>query len=222
MNTTDKLYKDLPKVKRIIYSVIACQILGAIAGRLVNYHYSPFSNEWMGAALATPVGYFVGLWWHLTAKQDNRAIGTTIFLGIIAVGIGASVALFFLPESIREMEYLNRVRVLNPREIEKISIYDKYGEKHLMDLENPQIISAFTTACTDIQGDDSTRPVYSASWYLIIYGETKMELECHYQDDGSGRVMGNFVKKRDKSTRVYGRFSSLKLREWFDKNVLKS
>lgn len=222
MNTTDKLLQDLPKVKRITTSVIVCQIFGAIAGWFVNYHYSSFTNEWVGGALATPVGYFVGLWWHLTAKQNDRAIGTTVFLGIIAVGIGAFAALFALPESIREMDNLNRVRILNPRKIEKISIYDKYGEKHLMDLREPQIISAFTAACRDIQGDDSSRPAYSASWYLIIYGETKIELECHYQNDGTGKVMGHFVKKGNKSTRVYGRFNSLKLREWFEKNVLKS
>jgi hypothetical protein len=212
---------SLVPVWRILAAVAALQLLGSGVALLIGFHYSAFMNFWLGGCLATPLGFFVGLLWHLSEPQRRRGtrVEVVVFLGVIAVGLGAAALVGSLPEMAKEMTSLGALQTLPDGAIERISVYDRYGETLLLQIDDKTALSGFVLACRNAKGYLPNHPVYAESWYLVLQGEQRVELECHYQQGDPDEVVGYFVRKTRNSTSYFGTFISRDLRPWFQQHI---
>lgn len=214
-------FGDLKRVWRILLALIVCQGLGGVMGLLIHFHHSGFSNYWIGGALATPVGFVVGLCWQVGRAEQRAAtpIGLTLFLGLLAAFVGGFAFLVELPRMRREMRRLPELRALDARDIGQISVFDRYGEKQLLLIDDPAVISDFAQACRDVEGNSPSHPRYTASWYVVISGPKCYELEFHFEAGRPREVVGYFVRKEGNTTWFFGSFASRQLRVWFREHV---
>jgi hypothetical protein len=219
MYKTTDMIEDLPKVWRILAGLIPIQILGSIVGLAIGYHHSGFDNLWMGGAVATPIGFIIGLIWHVRAHEEPKPYRTVIFMGFLALLLGVAVIFYEIPRSIQEMKYLETFQNMKSKNINQIVVYDEYGDKLVKKISDPTVLNEFKSACTFTNGNTPNHPLYTASWYVqILAGET-IEIECHYQEGRPSLLIGYFVKKVGSSTSFYGSFYNAKLRGWFEKYV---
>ena len=213
------MIEDLPKVWRILAVLIPFQIFGSIFGLAIGYHHSGFDNAWMGGAVATPLGYIVGLIWHIKAQTEQKAYRTVIFFGILAIFLGAFAVFFEIPRSMQEMKNIESFQKLGSKKINQIIIFDEYGEKIVKKINDPIALNEFKSACAVTKGNMPNHPHYTSSWYIQVVADTKVELECHYQEGRPSMLIGYFVRKEGSSTYFYGSFYNTLLRKWFGKYV---
>lgn len=214
-------FRDLKRVWRIVLAVFVCQELGGVIGLLIHFHHSGFSNYWIGGALATPVGFVVGLCWQIRRAERRAAtpIGLTLFLGLLAAFVGGFASLVNLPRMREEMRRLGELRALDARDIGQISVFDRYGKRQLLLIDDPAVISDFAQACRDVEGDSPSHPRYTASWYVVISGPRRYEFEFHFEAERPREVVGYFVRKEGNTTWFFGTFASRLLRAWFREHV---
>lgn len=89
-------WEDMRPVRPLIVTVVAVQILGAIAGLVASVFPSWFANLWGGAALVTFPGYLLGL---LIQRQVNverirEHIVMVRRMGLIALALTGSTFVF--------------------------------------------------------------------------------------------------------------------------------
>lgn len=214
-------FGDLKRVWRIVLAVIVCQELGGVIGLLIHFHHSGFSNYWIGGALATPLGFVVGLCWQVGRAERRAAtpIGLTLFLGFLAAFVGGFALVVVFPRMREEMRRLAELRALHAGDIGQISVFDRYGKRQLVLIADPAVISDFAEACRDVEGDSPSHPRYTASWYVVIDGRERHEFEFHFEAERPREVVGYFVRKEGNTTRFSGSFASKLLRAWFNEHV---
>ena len=206
---------DLKLIWRIVVGVVVLQILGGIVGAVMNVHYMMFMNVWVGGAVATPVGFAVGLYWHLASRPRPMTPKVLVtFLGLIAVVIGGASIFVGLKMS-AAMKNLAALRSLPPGSITRIVVYGKYGDGKLFEISDPSILIAFEKACTDVEGYSPNHPSYSDSWRIELIGESQKTLNCHYRRGAPNRVCGKIVRTKGISAGLFGSFQSVQLRKWW-------
>ena len=178
----------------------------------------------MGGAVATPIGFLVGLFWHIKSEKetDVKSYRTVVFLGLIAFLIGGMAVFFEIPRSMKEMELLESFKKLDSSNVKQILVFDRYGEQLIKKITEPKVIKEFTTSSIDTKGYSPNHPQYDSTWYVVVDSDVQSELECHYQKGLSSTLIGTFVEKDGLSWKVYGSFSNSKLRNWFEKYVESS
>jgi hypothetical protein len=213
--------QDWLKHWRLILTVVLAQAIGGLAGVVGSFHYSAFHNSWLGGVLAAPVGFVAGLLWQYASAERRRSVpaGPAVFVGLLVLAIAAMGLFFEGPHMAREMELLGSLRGLDASDIERIEVFDEYGERRLATIDAAPAIAAFAAACRDVEGYLPNHPSYSAEWYLRLVGTAPGELLCQYESGHPGEVVGDFVTRRGRSTRYYGSFRSTLLRGWFREHV---
>lgn len=215
---------DLKPIWRVVVGIIICQILGGAMGLLIGAHHSGFSNFWLGGAIGSPVGFILGIGWHLLTAEGRAKtpLGTTLFLGVLAFALGAAACFQVLPHMRGEMQRLRAIKALDASKISSVSVFDRYGESRIAEFSSPSTIREFALSCRDAEGYSPNHPHYVASWYIVIAGTDPSEIECHYEAGRGQMVVGYFVAKSGTTTRYYGTFSSRNLRKWFEKHLRES
>jgi len=106
---------DLKRIWRIVAAIVVCQLLGSAIGLVIAPHHSAFSNMWLGGAIASPIGFVLGLGWQLLdlERRGKTPVPTTGFLGILAIGVAASACFGVLPHMQAEMQYLQALKTLD-------------------------------------------------------------------------------------------------------------
>ena len=79
-------------VWRIFLAICVTQFVGLTLGTRLGSSGIPFLDLWCGGAAATPIGYALGLVWHLWGSgrrfEEHKQI--TVFMGVIAAAIGGA------------------------------------------------------------------------------------------------------------------------------------
>jgi len=215
------IWRDVIRLWRVLVGAAVIQLLGGLIGLLVRPFHSAWDNNWIGGALATPVGFLVGLWWQLSSPERRKStpILVVAFFGLLAFGLGASALFGTLPSLEEEAERLNALASLPEDSLNRMTFYDRYGREKLLTIVEEEALHGFLLACRDVEGYSPNHPRYDRSWYVVIDGPETIELECHYEDRWPDKVVGYFVAKHGNSTRYYGSFISADLRPWFERYV---
>jgi hypothetical protein len=216
-----RMWLDIGRAWRVVAGAVVIQLLGGFVGLLLHPFHDAWENEWLGGALATPVGFLVGLWWQLSHSERRRTtpISAVVFLGVLAFALGALALLWELPQLQDEARRIRTLSSLPEGSLSRITFFDKYGEDLLLTITDEEALRGFVLACRDVEGYSPNHPRYEQSWYVILDGAQSIELECHYEDRWPEKVVGYFVAKSGNSTRYYGSFISETLRAWFRKYV---
>jgi hypothetical protein len=216
-----RFIRNLIPIWRILATVGAFELLGGGIIQLIGFHYSTFTNFSLGAGMAAPLGFLGGLLWHLSDQQRRKdtKVDVVVFLGILAVGVGAANLIYGLPSHAKEMDNLAALQSLPDGSIERILVHDEYGDEFLLQIDDRTALSGFVLACRNIKGYFPNHPRYTDSWHLVLQGEQKIELECHYQQGYPDEVLGYFVEKTGSSMGYFGTFISSDLRPWFQQHI---
>ena len=212
---------DWLKQWRLLVAMVATEMAGGLVGRAASPHYSEFSRNWLGGALAAPIGFALGLLWQYWSPERRQSIPVypAVFLGVIATVLGASALFIELPEMQREMELIRSLRRVQASEIRRIEFFDRYGEKRLGTVDTPSAIARFAAACRDVEGHTPVSPSYAAEWYVRLVGTEPDELLCRFDRSDPCEVVGNFVTKRGRAIFYHGRFRSRQMRRWFEEHA---
>ena len=81
-------------------------------------------------------------------------------------------------------------------------------------LTDEEAVSAFARACADAGSYSPNHPSYDRQWYLLLSGESRMELELYLEPRSPDVVFGAFVEKSGSTTWYHGNFQSRALRSW--------
>ncbi len=213
--------RHLAPIWRVLLATVAFQLLGGVTGVLVGLHHSVFENSSLGAGIATPIGFVVGLLWQLSRVERRKTTPRvlTIFIGLLAAWLGATTAFFDVPRARDEMRRLDHLRRLATSGINQILVFDRYGKEKLQTVRGEAALLSFVEACRDVAGNSPNHPTYTHSWYLVVVGQQALELECHYEAGRSEEVVGCFVRKSGNTTFYYGSFAGRRLRGWFEKFI---
>lgn len=213
---------DLQPIWRIVAAVIIFQLIGGGVGWAVAPHHFPFLNVWLGAGMATPIGFFVGLWVHL-ADPDRRE-GTprplTTFLGVIALILGGAAWFWELPRARAEMQRIEAIRGIDAAKIARIVVFDDEGRRKIAEFHARPVLDEFADACRDIQGYAPSHPRYERSWAVRIEGAEPFELVCHFRVGTADQVFGEILGDKGLRDAREGQFRSVALRGWFEKHVV--
>ena len=102
----------------------------------------------------------------------------------------------------------------------RIEVYHDIGEEPFRTFSLGQTVSKFSEACSDSIEHHPNHPVYSRSWYLVVYGKNKFEYKFHFDPQHPSSLIGYFVETSEGHTRYYGTFKSHKLKIWVEKHIL--
>lgn len=80
-------WKFFQPIWRILLVVLIAQIIGMAFGVLSNYFGHLFLNIWYGGVYASPVGFILGLLWHIQAVPNgySRDRLVIILVGFVAI-----------------------------------------------------------------------------------------------------------------------------------------
>lgn len=217
-------HKDLIPVWRIVVAIIATQFAGSFISYFIKPYHFTFINIWIGGALGTFTGFFIGAVWHF-AKKERR--GNLIVLpiigvlGLITLMVTLSSVFVVIPRFAGEAKRIGLMRDLSSNVITKIDVYNEDGKKLLKIIKDKEIISQFSVNCKDTEGYAPNHPKYSHSWYLIIHMKNdKLELDCNFLKNDNSKVCGDFVHRERNYLKCYGSFKSQNLKKWFDKYLI--
>jgi hypothetical protein len=209
-------FKDLRPIWRIMVAIIVAQLLGGVIGIVLHFHHLTFYNFWYGAAFSAPVGFLIGLYWHMTQRSSSSSLPTTLlgFIGFLVV----SIAVFggvSLPRLLQEMRLLEETQQLNAAAIQRIVLTDEERQKTYVTIENQTEIDAFVDASRDAHGYAPNHDRPTVVWYVRIEGQTPYEYRCYVTTKYPNDVICRFIQSRERRISAYGCFSSTQLRPWF-------
>lgn len=216
-----RTWADVGRAWRVLVGMLVIQLFGGLIGMLVHPFHDAWDNEWLGGALATPVGFLVGLWWQLSRQERRRttSFSAVVFLGALAFALGASASFWTLPRLQDEARRIKTLSSLPEGSLNSITFCDRRSSDVLLTVTDEEALRKFVLACRDVEGYSPNHPRYNQSWYVILDGAESIELECHYEDRWPEKVVGYFVTKSGNSTLYYGSFISDMLRPWFRRYV---
>lgn len=214
---------DLKRIWRIIAAVALCQLAGGAVCLALSLHHFWFMNFWLGGAAGTLPGFILGVVWQARSSAPPRQewVGVACFLGLLAVAITGLALGVELPQMQREMANLKVLSQLQDEGLQRISVFDRSGKKRIVGFTDPKILSAFATGIADAVGHSPNQPRYTASWYVVVYGTTRHELELHLNPRFPQSVIGYFVEKSGNSTAYQGTFASRGLRPWVETHLMQ-
>jgi hypothetical protein len=213
------LLGDLPKIWRILLCIIPIQLIGSVIGVAIGFHYDNFYNFWVGGVVATPIGFILGVIWHVRVQDESKAYRTVIFFGIIVTFLGGILVFSEIPRYIQEMRSLETFQNMASKDIDQIVIYDEHGRNVIKKIVDPKTLNEFKSACDVSRGFNQMPLHFTSSWYVQIFSDEIIELECHYEKERPSWLIGHFVKKSGLSTSRIGGFYNTKLRGWFKNYV---
>lgn len=74
-------------VWRVLLLILVVQLIGMALGVHHNITGDPFFNLWYGGAYATPIGFALGLVWHVQAVPNGFAANRSILLILGAMSL---------------------------------------------------------------------------------------------------------------------------------------
>ena len=201
---------SLLKSPRVVAAVVGVQLLGLGIGFLLG---RSFIYAWIGAAVATLPGVLLGLAWH--GRLSRQWIAPTL----IASGFAACALGFVLPRKLREERLLAEIRSLRPGDVRQIDVQNRYGTGPITTIADAEAVADFTRALSQAEPYAPDHPGYSRSWYVVVPGPQRRELELHLEPRSPGVVFGSFVKKEGATTWHYGSFQCAALRPWVARHL---
>jgi hypothetical protein len=211
----------LKRIWRILVCVAVAQGIGSLLVRAYSVEPFQFSDFWLGGAVASPVGFVLGLAWHLSksSRRKTTPVILTVCLGLFTFVVG-TIALFETLPSMRiEVNLLQDLKQLEASHITSISIFeDDFGKKKLVALNDRETINDFVSACRDAQGYSPSHDRHGSEWFLELHGASWSQFRFYTNPKYPELVIGNFVAKEGNKdwSYGYGYFSSKRLREWFE------
>ncbi len=209
-------FSDLRPLWRIIVSIMLAQLIGGVIGVLMPFHHLTFYNFWYGAALCAPVGFLLGLYWHVRQRPSSSPLPTTllVFIGFLVVSIAVFGGLS-RPRLRREMRLLEETQQLNAAAIQRIVLADADQRTRYATIDNQVAIQAFVAASRDAHGYAPNHDQPTVLWYVRIEGQNPYEYRCYVTAKYPNDVICRFIRTRDQRMSAYGCFSSTLLRSWF-------
>lgn len=218
-------FSDLKSVWRILVAVAGFQLVGGAIGLAIRLHHFGFMNFWFGGATATLPGFAVGLAWQLKSTKD-RGLWTSVawFLGIISFVLTAVAIGFVFPMMRGEMRLIRATAEMPAEALYRIDVFDEDGNKMIASISDAESLQAFARGIADVVGYTPNHPMYSHSWYVVVYGAARHEFQLHLDPNVPQYVDGRFValSKSGGSTSIwsYGSFRSKGLRPWVEKHLM--
>lgn len=208
---------NFQSVSRILGAVILVQLIGALVGLVVRLDHFWFTNLWLGAAVATPIGFLAGLVWQLADvdRRQRTPVATTLGLGLLAFGFGAVAYFVVIPFVGENAKRLDQLRSLAEGPIRSIRIFDPYKTRQLVLIDDARALSAFASSCGDAQGYSPGQSDRTRQCYLVIDGNTHMEFECYFIP-GQRNLYGSFIERAGGAAIGNGGFQSRQLRQWYE------
>jgi hypothetical protein len=152
-------FTDLKGIWRIIVAVVLCQLVGCAISLVVSMHHFWFMNLWLGGAAGTLPGFILGVVWQLRSPNSASGwLGITCFLGFIAVAITGMTFGVALPLMRSEMENLTAISQLQAESLQLIDVFDRYGDKRIARITNPESLAAFASGISDAVGHSPNHP----------------------------------------------------------------
>ena len=78
-------------VWRVLLAIVVAQLIGMGLGLQRNITGHPFFNLWYGGAYASPIGFALGLLWHVRAVPNGFAANRSILLILGAMSLGLPI-----------------------------------------------------------------------------------------------------------------------------------
>ncbi|MCP4401122.1 MAG: hypothetical protein GY801_27970 [bacterium] len=216
--------RDLYPIWRIIVATMIAQAIGGSMISLLHLHHMTFLNMWFGAVVSAPVGFGVGLWWHLGARDPHSPLPTTLlgFLGVLVVGIALFGWLEF-PRMRREMLLLQEAQQVTPAHIQQISLRGNRGTTMRAHITDREAIQGFVDATRDAQGYSPNHDQSTIGWLVTFEGQITYAYLCYVTPKHPAWAICRFIQSHDGNIEngysVYGTFSSVRLRRWFKQYV---
>ncbi len=219
--SAQKLVRDLIRLWRVWVPMVACKVIASNFGHLMRFTDSESTNPDIAGVLALGLGFGIGLPWHLANAQrrSSTSLAAAILLGVVSMVSCISHLCITVPRARDEMRRLESLRALNAARIRRILVFDRYGEKIIVVVNDRVPIKEFTDACRDAEPYSPDHPGYYKTWYVVLEGSARHELTCSLVRQRPSQVVGAFVHKEGSRTWGYGNFASTQLRRWFQKHV---
>jgi hypothetical protein len=215
-------FSNLKSIWRIVAAVVLCQVVGGVLSLAVSLHHFWSMNLWLGGAAATLPGFVLGVVWQLKSRTPERGwLGIACFLGFIAIAITGAAFGVVLPQMRSEMANLTAISQLQAERLRLIEVFDRYGNKPIARITNPESVAAFAKGIADAAGHSPNHPRYTESWYVVVDGTTRHEFELHLNPRFPQSVIGYFVVKSGNSMSYHGTFESKGLRSWVETHLMK-
>jgi len=215
-------FSDLKSVWRIIVAVLLCQLVGGAISLVISMHHFWFMNLWLGGAAGTLPGFILGVVWQLKSPTSDRGwIGIACVLGLIAIAITGMAFGVALPQMRSEMENLTAISQLQAESLQLIEVFDRYGDKRIARITNPESLAAFASGVSDAVGHSPNHPRYTESWHVVVEGTTQHQFDLHLNPGFPQSVIGYIVVKSGNTTVYHGTFESKGLRPWVETHLMK-
>jgi hypothetical protein len=182
---------NLLKSPRVVAAVVSAQLLGLGIGFLLG---RSFIYAWIGGAVATLPGVLLGLAWH--GRLSRQWIAPTL----IGSALAALALGFLLPWKLREERLLADIRSLRPGDVRQIDVQNLSRTGPTTTIADPKAVADFSRALSQAESYAPDHPSYSRSWYVVVPGPQRRELELHLEPRSPGVVFGSFVKKEGATT----------------------
>ncbi len=212
---------DLQSVWRILCAVAGFQIVGGLIGLAIGYHHFWFFNFWMGGALFTLPGYFVGYKWQSRSESDTRNewLVTAIYTRLLAIGVVVFGVLAMLPMMIDQTRRLAELKEFDEVTVNEIEVFDDDSLKRIETINDPEVLSAFASAITDAEGYAPNHPSYSRSWHIVVNARKRYQFDLHFDPECPDVAIGYWVSRSPAGSHNFGSFSSRGLRKWAEENL---
>jgi hypothetical protein len=204
---------DVLKSPRVVAATAVLQLLGFAIGFAFG---RTFVYSWIGGAVGTLPGVLLGLAWKARAEGRSQPLLVPIMLGtaLPAIALG-----FMLPRTLREGRFVSEMKRLSAAEVRRIEVQDLKSSAEARTLTDSESIAAFARACSDVEAYSPNHPSYVRSWYAVLEGPVRREIELHLEPRDPSRVFGSFVEKQGSTTWYQGSFQSRGLRAWVAKHL---
>lgn len=212
---------ELRQVWRIVVVILVGQSLGGLVAISRNEFHSIFLNLWFGAAVGTLPGFLTGLIWQFRSASQTEWRSGAWFLGFLSLSVSAFAIGIFYPAMLEENRRIADLHTMPHEKIVRIDAYVGEGKDNNIRITQTNALTAFANAVADAVGYSPNHPVYSASWHVIVQGQTVRDLKLQLDPRLPHSVVGSFVTKSGNSTWYYGNFRSEMLRRWVDNYLIK-
>ena len=96
-----EVWEFFKPVWRILLVIIFAQFIGMTVSILSNYFGHIFLNVWYGAAYALPIGFILGLLWHIQAVPNSYSTNRLVIILIGLISILLPLFGFFTYDTLR-------------------------------------------------------------------------------------------------------------------------
>ena len=154
---------------RVFACTTAAQIVGYLVAPRLLVSLPPYIARDVGAEIGAGIGFIPGALWYLwpTRRRTVATILLTTWAGMTALGL-TGMGLLSAFERSNEMEKLRRMATLSADAIERVAVYDEYGETRVAVVDDRGGLEAFAEAMVAAEPLVTAPDRYANTWLVQV------------------------------------------------------